>query len=166
GLAFEGRPRALHRAVDIICGRIRNSCDHVAGGRVTDVKHLAITGLDLAAVDKIAVNFDISGGRFCGDIHGFLPSTITALRFNAGSTRFSVCATWVLMMPRAVLISRRCIASISATCSATSCAGSCPLTLARLTRTNRSACPIRSHNASAMRRLPEACASAEWKARL
>ena len=62
--------------------------------------------------------------------------------------------------------SRRCIASISATCSATSCVGSWSLTLATLTRTRRSACPIRSHSAAAMRRLPEACASAEWKARL
>src|SRR5947209_7982009 len=58
------------------------------------------------------------------------------------------------------------VALIEATCSATSCAGSCPLTLATLTRTSRSACPIKSHSAAAMRRLPDACASAEWKPRL
>ena len=64
--AFECGARALHRAVDILGGRIRNPRDHVAGGGIADVEHLAGAGLDLAAVDKIAVDFDFDGGCLAG----------------------------------------------------------------------------------------------------
>src|SRR5258708_14140084 len=112
---------------------MRNPGDRVAGGGIADIEHLAGAGLDLPAVDKVAVDFDFDGGMFGGDIHRSLPSTITALRFSAGSTRFSVCAICALMMRAAVRPSRRCIASIRATCSATNCVGSWPFTLPPLT---------------------------------
>ena len=60
---------------------------------------------------------------FGWNVHASLPSTITALRFSAGSTRFSVAPICALMMRAAARPSRRCIASISATCSATSFVG-------------------------------------------
>src|SRR5205085_7722874 len=153
------------RTLYVVAGRLRHPCDDVAGGGIADVEHLARARLDLASVDKIAVQLDVDRSVF-RNVQACLPSTITALRFSAGSTRFSVCMMCALMIRTAPRLSRRCIASIKATCSATSCAGSWPLTLATLTRTSRSAWPIRSHSAAAMRRLPEACASAEWKARL
>src|SRR6202011_5740580 len=122
---------------DIFGGRIRDPRDHIAGGGIADIEHLAGTGLDLAAVDEIAVDFDGGHGWLGGNIQTSLPSTMTALRLSAGSTRFSVWLMCVLMMRAAALPSRRCIASIRATCSATSCVGSWPRTLATLTRTRR-----------------------------
>jgi len=71
GAAFEGGARAFHGAVDIFSGRIRNPRDHVAGCGIADVQHLAGAGLDLAAVDEIAVDFD---GWFGGNIQTPLPS--------------------------------------------------------------------------------------------
>ena len=62
GLALERCARALHRAVDVVGSGIRNSRDHVAGGGIADVEHLAATSLDLAAVDEIAVDLDLGGG--------------------------------------------------------------------------------------------------------
>src|SRR5205823_6497068 len=140
-LTFERGARALHRAVDIVSGGIRNPRDHVAGGGVAHVQHRAGAGLDLAAIDEVAVDLDLDRTLLRGNVHASLPSIITALRFSAGSTRFSVCVMWALMIRAAPRPSRRCMASISATCSATSLAGSCPLRLATLTRTSRSACP-------------------------
>src|SRR5580704_13547303 len=166
GLAFEGCARALHRAVDILWRRVRDLCDHLAGGGIADVEHLATAGLDLAAVDIVAVHLDVAGRGSCRNVHASLPSTMTALRFSAGNTRLSVWVIWALMMRAALRRSRHCIASIRATCSATSSAGLWSPTLVTLTRTRRSACPIKSHSACAMRRLPEACASAQWKSRL
>jgi hypothetical protein len=58
GLALEGRARALHGAVDIVSGGVRDLRDHLAGRRVAHVEHRAVAGFDLAAVDEIAMNFD------------------------------------------------------------------------------------------------------------
>jgi hypothetical protein len=38
---FEGRARALHRAVDVFSRRVRNPRDDVAGGGIADIEHLA-----------------------------------------------------------------------------------------------------------------------------
>ena len=59
GLAFEGRARAFHGAVDVIGGRIRNPRDHVAGCGIADIEHFAGACFDLAAVDEIAVDLDV-----------------------------------------------------------------------------------------------------------
>jgi hypothetical protein len=53
--------RALHGAVDVGLRRIRNPRDHVAGGGIADVEQRVVAGLDLAAVDEIAVDFDVGG---------------------------------------------------------------------------------------------------------
>ena len=63
-LAFKGGARAFHGAVDIFSGRIRNPRDHVAGGGIADVEHLAGACFDLAAVDEIAVDLDVDGAGF------------------------------------------------------------------------------------------------------
>ncbi len=57
-LAFEGRARAFHGAVDIGGGRVRDLRDHLAGGGIAHVEHRALACFDLAAVDEIAVDFD------------------------------------------------------------------------------------------------------------
>src|SRR5262249_47347186 len=134
-LALESGARALHGAIDVGGGRIGNARDHVAGCRIADVEHLAIARFDLGPVDEIAMDLDVDG--FGWNIHGIHPSTMTALRFNAGSTRFSVAPMCALIRRAAVRRSRFCIASISAICSATSFFGSCPLRLVTLTRTSR-----------------------------
>jgi hypothetical protein len=64
GAAFERGPRAFHRAVDVIGGRIRNPRDHSAGGGIADIQHLAASCFDLAAIDKVAVDFDVDGRWF------------------------------------------------------------------------------------------------------
>src|SRR5262249_47422728 len=90
-LALEGGAGALHGAVDIFGGRVRDAGDHVAGRGIADVEHLAIAGLDLAAIDEVAVDFDVDRRRLGWNVHGTLSSTtMTALRLSAGSTRFSV----------------------------------------------------------------------------
>src|SRR5262249_27288274 len=109
-LALEGGARAFHRAVDVPFGRVRNLCDHVAGRGIADVEHLAVTGLDLAAVDEITVDLDVDG--FGGNVHASLISITMALRLSAGSTRFSVAPICALMMRAAERRSRFCIASI------------------------------------------------------
>jgi hypothetical protein len=48
--------------VDIGLGRIRDLCNHVAGCGIADVEHRTIAGLDLAAIDEIAVDFDFARG--------------------------------------------------------------------------------------------------------
>ena len=53
-------------------------------------EHVAAPGLDLPAVDEIAVNLDLDGSGVGGNVHASLASTMTALRLSAGSTRFSV----------------------------------------------------------------------------
>ncbi len=64
GAAFERGPRAFHRAVDVIGGRIRNPRDHSAGGGIADIQHLALACFDLAAINKVAVDFDVDGRWF------------------------------------------------------------------------------------------------------
>jgi hypothetical protein len=60
-LAFERGARALHRAVDVSSGRVWNPRDHVGGRRVANFQQPAVSGLDLPAVDEIAVDLDFDG---------------------------------------------------------------------------------------------------------
>ena len=60
-LAFERQARAFHGAIDVVGGRIGNARDDVAGRGIAHVEHRPGAGLDLAAVDEIAVKLDGRG---------------------------------------------------------------------------------------------------------
>ncbi len=64
--AFERRARALHRTIDIGCGRIGNRAMTSPVAGIAHIEHLAVAGFDFAAVDEIAVDLDIDGAGFDG----------------------------------------------------------------------------------------------------
>ena len=119
-LAFEGCARAFHGAVDV--GSRSNSESARSRRRWRDCGRRASrrSRPRPRGRRRNCRGFRRRWCRVLRNVHASLPSTMTALRLSAGSTRFSVCAICALMMRAAVRPSRRCIASISATCSATS----------------------------------------------
>jgi hypothetical protein len=40
---------------------VRNPRDHIAGSGIADIQHLALACFDLAAINKVAVDFDVDG---------------------------------------------------------------------------------------------------------
>ena len=64
GFAFERCARALHRAVDVLGGRIGDAGDDVAGRGIANVEHHAVAGFDFTSVDEIAVGFDVDRRGF------------------------------------------------------------------------------------------------------